>query len=97
MQFELIEVLRPGQRHHARIVRARRKFGEINPVFVAQEEFHAPQPGTGQGFGDGGRHALRLGEVFGCHVGRLETLAVVAALLHMADRRAERASGHPSA
>ena len=40
----------------------------VDAVLVAQEEFHAPQSGTGQGFGDGGRHALRLSEVFRCHV-----------------------------
>ena len=89
MQLELIEVLRPGQRHHARVVRARRKFGEINPVFVAQEELHAPQSGAREGFGDGGGHALRLGQMLGCDGGRLEALAVVAALLHVADRRTE--------
>ena len=90
VQFELIEVLRPGQRHHARVVRPGRQLGEIDPVVAAQKELHAPQSGPGEGFGDGGGHALRLGEVFGCDHGRLETLAVVAALLHMADRRAEK-------
>ena len=90
MEFELVEILRSGQRHHARIVRTGRQFGEIDPVVVAQEKFHAPQPGAGERFGDGRSHALRLGEVFGSDLGRLEALAVVAALLHMADRRAEQ-------
>ena len=70
-------------------MRTGRQFGEIDPVVVAQEKFHAPQPGAGKRLGDSRRHTLRLGEMLGSDMGRLEALAVVTALLHMADRRAK--------
>ena len=64
-------------------------------MLVAQEEFHAPQPGARQRPGHGRRHALRFLQVLGSDPRGLETLAVVAALLHVADRRAEKGGAVP--
>ncbi len=68
-------------------MRTWRKFRKIDAVFLAQEELHTPDTGTGQSLGHSSGHPLRLAQMFGRNRGRLETFAVIAALLHMADGR----------
>ena len=66
-----------------------RKFGEVDTAFMAEEEFHAPNAGTGESFRNLGSHALCFGQVLFGDVCRLETFAIVATLLHVSDGRTE--------
>ena len=43
VQFEFVEILRTGKRHHTRVVRTRRQLREVDALVVAEEELHAPQ------------------------------------------------------
>ena len=41
MKFELIQILRSCQCHHTGVMRTGGKFGEVNAILVAQEEFNS--------------------------------------------------------
>ena len=90
MQFEFIQILGIGQRNHTCIVWTWRKFGEIDSVFVAQEELYSPDTITRQSFGNLGRHLLGLSQVFRRNMSRLETFAVISTFLYVTDRRTEQ-------
>ena len=89
VQLKLVEVLRAGKRHHTRVVRAGRKFGEVNAVFVAEEKFHAPNACAREGSSYFVGHTAGFCQMLGGDVRRLETFAIIAAALHVANGRAE--------
>ena len=89
VQLKLVEVLRAGKRHHARVVRAGRKFGEVNAVFVAEEKLNAPNTCAREGSSYFVGHTAGFCQMLGCDVRRLETFAIIAAALHVANGRAE--------
>ena len=89
MQFEFAQVLCSGKGDHAGVVWARTQFTEYDSFFFAYEELYSPYAGTCEGFRYFCRHGLGFLQVFGAHGARLETFAVVAALLYMTDGLAE--------
>ena len=90
MKFELIQILRSCQCHHTGVMRTGGKFGEVNAILVAQEEFNSPKSGSRQSAGHFLCHFLRFFQVSRVNVRRLETFTVIASFLHVADRRTEQ-------
>ena len=72
MKFELIQILRSCQCHHTGVMRTGGKFGEVNAILVAQEEFNSPKSGSRQSAGHFLCHFLRFFQVSRVNVRRLE-------------------------
>ncbi|KAG1094038.1 hypothetical protein G6F40_012587 [Rhizopus arrhizus] len=90
MQRELAQLLR-DQRHQAGAVRTRRHFAEPHLVTL-HEQLDAEQAPTAEVVGDRTRDFFRACQRRARHRLRLPALAVIAVLLQVADRRAERSA-----
>ena len=90
MELKLVQVQGVSQGHHSCVVRTRREFGEYHFTLFRKEEFHSPDAGAGESRSDLCCHVFSLFQFVGRQTERLPALSVVAAFLHVADRRAEQ-------
>ncbi len=89
VKLKLGEVGAMTQRHHSRVVWPGAKLGEYHLALLRQEELHAPKTVTSERLGHLVGHVLRLREGLIAYMERHPALTIVAALLHVAYRRAE--------
>ena len=78
------------QRHHTRVMRTRRQFAEDDLALLRQEELNTPDTCTRQCLCHLVGHHLRLLQCFVTNLIWLPRFAVVAAFLHVTDRRTEQ-------
>ena len=89
MKLELREVGGVTEGDHTRVVRTRGQLREDNFALLRQEELHAPDACTRQGFRHLVGHVLSLFQCLVTYLIWLPRLTIVAAFLHMSDGRTE--------